>query len=41
MPFLCKIKNKNVVELIDKEKFIKSYIERGDEICAYERITLP
>lgn len=40
-PFLCKIKNKNVVELLDKEKFIKSYIEKGDEICAYERITLP
>lgn len=40
-PFLAKIKNKSVNELIDREKFIKTFIERGDEICAYERRALP
>lgn len=41
LPFVTKIKNKSVVELLDKEKFMKTYIERGDEIVAYERIALP
>lgn len=40
-PFVAKIKNKSVIELLDKEKFMKTYIERGDEIVAYERIALP
>ena len=30
-----------MVELLDKEKFIKSYVERGDEIIAFERMPLP
>ena len=38
IPYIGRIKNKQVVELLDKEKFIKTYIERGDEICAYQRI---
>lgn len=41
MPFFARIKNKSINDLIDREKFIKSYIERGDEICAYERRALP
>jgi hypothetical protein len=40
-PFIARMKNKSVTELVDKEKFIKTFIERGDEICAYERISLP
>ena len=36
-PYLVKMKNKNLVELLEKEKFIKSYLDKGDEICAYER----
>lgn len=39
--FMTKIKNKCVNEILDKEKFVKTYIEKGDEICAYERVTLP
>jgi hypothetical protein len=31
------MRNKNVVELMGKEKFIKSVLEKGDEICAFER----
>lgn len=27
--------------MIDREKFIKTFVERGDEICAYQRIALP
>lgn len=27
--------------MLDREKFIKNYIERGDEICAYQRRALP
>lgn len=37
MPFITRVKNRNVTDLLDKEKFIKSFIEKGDEICAYER----
>jgi len=40
-PFICKVKNKNVSELLNKEKFIKSVLDKGDEICAYERPVLP
>jgi hypothetical protein len=29
------MRNKNVVELMGKEKFIKSLLEKGDEICAF------
>jgi hypothetical protein len=35
---MTKVKNKSIVDLLGKEKFIKSYVERGDEIVAYERI---
>lgn len=41
LPFIARIKNKCVDEMLDKEKFMKSYIERGDEIVAFERIALP
>ena len=27
--------------MIEREKFIKTHIERGDEICAFERFSLP
>lgn len=40
-PFITRVKNKNVIELLDKEKFIKSFVERGDEIVAFERPPLP
>jgi hypothetical protein len=40
-PFLTKVKNKCITEMIDREKFIKTFVERGDEICAYQRIALP
>lgn len=26
---------------MNKDKFVKSFVEKGDEICAYERIPLP
>jgi hypothetical protein len=35
------VKGKNVIELLNKEKSIKSVIEKGEEICAYERIQIP
>ena len=31
------MRNRNVIELMNKEKFIKSVLEKGDEICAFER----
>jgi hypothetical protein len=30
-----------MIELLSKEKFIKSVLDKGDEICAYERPLLP
>jgi hypothetical protein len=30
-----------VADVLDKEKFVKTYVEKGDEIVAYERISLP
>lgn len=41
LPLLTRLRNKSVTDLLDREKFIKSYVERGDEIAAYERIALP
>jgi len=35
---LAKVKNKCSVDILSKEKFIKSLLEKGDEICAYERL---
>ena len=32
-----RVHNKNIVEMLGKEKFIKSVLEKGDEICAYQR----
>lgn len=32
-----RVHNKNVLELLGKEKFIKTILERGDEICAFEK----
>jgi len=40
-PFIGKVKNKNAIELLSKEKFIKSVLDKGDEICAYERPVIP
>jgi hypothetical protein len=40
-PFLTRIRNKCISDLMDREKFIKSYVDRGDEVAAYERIALP
>lgn len=36
-PFIVRARNKNIAELMSKEKFIKSVLDKGDEICAYER----
>jgi hypothetical protein len=36
---MTKVKNNSIVELLGKKKFIKSYVERGDEIVAYEIIS--
>jgi len=30
-----------VINLLSKEKFVKSLLEKGDELCAYERLALP
>jgi len=27
--------------MIEREKFIKTHIEKGDEICAFERVPIP
>lgn len=35
--FIGKVKNKSAIELFNKEKFIKSLLEKGDELCAYQR----
>jgi hypothetical protein len=32
-----RVRNKSIAELMGKEKFIKSVLDKGDEICAYER----
>ena len=40
-PFVGRVKNKVVSEILDREKFIKSFVERGDEICAFERMAVP
>ena len=37
MPFIAKVVNKEVKELINREKFIKKLIDKGEEIVAYER----
>jgi hypothetical protein len=39
--FIGKVKNKNCIELLTKEKFIKSNLEKGEDLCAYERPVLP
>ena len=31
------MKNKNIYNVLSKEKFIKSLLEKGDEIVAYEK----
>lgn len=36
-----RVHNKNIVELLNKEKFIKSYLEKGDEIVAYQVGKMP
>jgi len=41
VPFITRIKNKSVSDVLDREKYIKSYVDRGDEICAFERLPLP
>jgi len=38
---MARIKNRSVNDLLDRDKFIKSVVERGEEIAAYERIALP
>jgi hypothetical protein len=30
-----------MIELLNKEKFIKSVLDKGDEICAFERPIIP
>ena len=34
---LARVHNRNVIELMGKEKFVKNAMEKGDEICAFER----
>jgi hypothetical protein len=34
-PFLSRVNNKSVIEILGKESFIKSLLEKGDEIVAY------
>jgi hypothetical protein len=41
LPFIARVKGKSVVEMLEREKFIKTHIEKGDEICTFERILLP
>mmetsp|Transcript_20525 Transcript_20525/g.19502 ORF Transcript_20525/g.19502 Transcript_20525/m.19502 type:complete len:113 (+) Transcript_20525:596-934(+) len=36
-PFFARVRNKNILELIGKDKFVKSILEKGDEVCAIER----
>ncbi len=40
-PFIGKVKNKCSIDLLRKEKFIKSLLEKGDEIIAYQRPVVP
>ncbi len=37
MPFIARVQNKNVLEIISREKFIKSMLEKGNEIVAYQK----
>ena len=39
--FLGKVKNKNTIELLNKERFIKSIFDKGEELCAFQRPALP
>lgn len=41
LPFMTRIRNRSVSDLLDREKFIKSFVDRGDEVAAYERMALP
>jgi len=39
-PFIAKVQNKFVTELVGREKFIKSILDKGEELVAYERPVL-
>lgn len=34
-PFFCRVKYRNQIELIGKDRFIKAQQEKGEEICIY------
>jgi hypothetical protein len=36
-PFITRVLNKNVIEIMGREKFIKSLLEKGCEIVAYQK----
>lgn len=36
-PFLGKVKNKNCIELLGKDKFMKSNYDKSEELCIFER----
>jgi len=35
--FICKAKNKSNLEMLVKEKMIRTNLEKGEEMCVYER----
>lgn len=39
--FLGKVKDKNQIDILSKERFVKSYLEKGVEICAFEKPFIP
>jgi hypothetical protein len=41
VPFITRIKNKCVSDILKNETFVKNLLEKSDEIVAYERIALP
>jgi hypothetical protein len=40
-PFLGRVRNKNYIEVLGKERFLKPSFEKGEEICLYEKTLLP
>mmetsp|Transcript_30837 Transcript_30837/g.22922 ORF Transcript_30837/g.22922 Transcript_30837/m.22922 type:complete len:111 (-) Transcript_30837:1056-1388(-) len=37
-PFFVRVRNKTILELVGKDKLLKQIAEKGDEICAIERV---
>jgi len=39
--FICRVKDKSAIEIVGKEKMISTKMDKGTEICVYERMQIP